>query len=169
MSFHPFLFSLTSLLLVSSTYAQEGVYTVWSSVLFLRAGDRTPLVLGPLETALTSLGAQQLYSAGQFFRNRYITDSAANQTAIAPLNGLNVYTQDDLQTYVLALDQQYVTASAQAFMQGFYPPHNLSTVTGNGLDMSNVLANGTYVGLRIVRAHLRLTDDLSRFNILSEA
>ena len=139
-------FLFAAILLIPPSFA-DSTYTVWSSVVFVRAGDHTPLSLGSLPTTLTSLGAQQLYSVGQFFRSRYITDgtSPTEPTAIAPLAGLNEDTQNDQQMYVLASNNQYVSASAQAFMQGLYPPQTLESSTSSTLDIDNVLANGTYI------------------------
>lgn len=139
-----FLILFTASILIPFVRAQNN-YVIWSSVVVLSAGDHTPLTLGTSPATLTSLGAQQLYLDGQFFRERYITDVTSNQTAAAPLVGLNPYTVDDEQTYVLALDEQYTVASAQAFMQGFYPPFALNTTTSGMIQSTSFLANGTYV------------------------
>ena len=124
----------------------NGSYTVWSSVVFLRSGDRTPLYLGSEPPTLTSLGAQQLYSVGQFFRSRYLNDPSTNTTPTAPIVGLNTYSLDDAQTYVATLDKQYTVTSVQAFMQGFYPPYALNNTFSNAI---NQLADGTKVSLTI--------------------
>ena len=52
------------------------------------------------------------------------------------------------QLVITALDEQYTVASAQAFMQGFYPPLDLSNQTISEIELTNptlVLANSTYV------------------------
>jgi hypothetical protein len=122
-------------------------YTVWSSVVLTRTGERSPYILNESPTALTSVGANQAYAAGQFFRTRYITsstNSSSNRTdgsgiGGAPIRGLNADTYDALQTWVLARDQQGISATAQAFLQGFYPPRTPSA------DPKDILADDTYV------------------------
>lgn len=141
--------------LFASTVAAEEQYTVWSSVIFSRTGDRTPSVLGNIPTTLTSLGAQQAYNAGAFFRERYIasvpnllngSDSGtADGIDKAPLWGLSALRVDDQQLYALALDTQSSVASAQAFLQGFYPPYTLDSKMAATIDPTSLLANGSYV------------------------
>ena len=122
-------------------------YTVWSSVIFSRTGERTPLLLD--NARLTSLGAQQQHEAGAFFRERYIsTFGSSDGIDSAPIQGLNANELDGDQLYVMALDQQYNQASAQAFVQGLYPPYSLSgndSETTRLLDPEGLLANGSYV------------------------
>jgi len=150
---------LATISLVPSTAAQQGdQYTVWSSVIFSRNGDRTPLILGDIPTTLTSLGAQQAHSAGAFFRDRYIASvpnlfdnsSESQDEGIdkAPLWGLSAQSVDGQQLYALALDTQASVASAQAFLQGFYPPYVLNGSMALTMDPTGVLSNGTYVCLR---------------------
>lgn len=152
-------------LIPTVTAQQEPQYTVWSSVIFSRTGDRTPLVLGDIPTTLTTLGAQQAYSAGQFFRERYIASvpnlfNSTNSTDAtfdkAPLWGLSAQSVDGQQLYALALDTQASVASAQAFLQGFYPPYTISENAAETLDPTSVLANGSYVSLTAVQQTIRL-------------
>lgn len=126
-------------------------YTVWSSVIFSRTGERTPSILdiGNTPIQLTSLGARQQYDAGSFFRKRYL-ESFGTKDGLngGPIAGLSKNTPDVKQLYVEALDMQTTVASAQAFMQGFYPPFQLTTNDTDIqhiLDPTSVLANGTYV------------------------
>ncbi|SMR58636.1 unnamed protein product [Zymoseptoria tritici ST99CH_1E4] len=120
-------------------------YTVWSSVVLTRTGERTPDMITDSPTVLTSIGANQAYAAGEFFRNRYIdsnsTDNSTNGvgTARAPIRGLNADTYDSLQTWVLTRDQQYLSATAQAFLQGLYPPRSPSA------DPNDITADDTYI------------------------
>lgn len=135
--------------------AQE-TYTVWSTVLFLRTGDRSPLTSANVPTTLTPLGAQQMHSVGNFFRERYITSSTGNASYdAAPLQGLSASVPQDAQMYLLALDTQYTAASAQAFMQGLYPPYSLNSTaasesTGTDLNELGFLGNGSYVSALFV-------------------
>lgn len=142
-----------TILLTPASYAQSDIsthkYTVWSSVIFSRTGERTPELLPNTSQSLTSLGAQQQYDVGTFFRERYLqTYGSTNGIDSAPIQDMSVDELDGDQLYVMALDQQYNVASAQAFLQGLYPPYSLSNNTSGTLDPSGLdLANGTYVCL----------------------
>lgn len=115
------LLALTSL---SAVHAEDvlGVYV------FHRHGDRTAKAWKP--TNLTALGADQVYSSGSYFRQRYV-DSDGD----AKIKGLS--------SKVAVLSQMDITApvdnvlqnSAMVFLQGLYPP------TGN----TETLANGSKV------------------------
>jgi hypothetical protein len=138
--------------IASAQIADETRYTVWASVMFSRTGERTPEVLGYQPITLTSVGAQQQYSLGTYFRQRYFESSnnmtTTNGIDLAPLTGMSPEIPDVQKLYVQALDEQPFVASAQAFLQGLYPPLSLS---GNEseiqtiLDPSSKLANGSYV------------------------
>ena len=118
---------------------------VISSFIFTRHGDRTPLFSDEM-SVLTPYGAQQMYKAGANFRNRYLTtsfDSALEPTAI---RDISQYSYDPEEMNIMTTDYQYTGASAQAFMQGFYPP---LADTGN-LNRTNLpgisgLANGSNI------------------------
>ncbi|KAI1436607.1 phosphoglycerate mutase-like protein [Xylaria sp. CBS 124048] len=108
MGLGPLLLSLATLPLVKAE-------TVLGVYVFSRHGDRTPKILAPAN--LTSLGADEVFASGSFFRDRYVASNAAS-----PIFGLS---HD-----VVALDQLSISApvdnvlqnSAQAFAQGLYPP-----------------------------------------------
>jgi hypothetical protein len=127
--------------------SNSGSYNVLASVAFVRTGEKSPpQQLGRNPTALTSLGAQQAYNAGSFLRSRYVSTSSSDSgSSRAPLRGLTFNSPDSRQLYVLALDTQPTVASAQAFVQGFYPPSVLNESTAALMDPTSVLANGTYV------------------------
>ena len=140
---------VTAILFTSGAAAQNDLnYTVWSSVIFSRTGERTPAVLGDIPTQLTTLGAQQQYSAGSFFRERYLGSvGSTDGVDSGPIAGLSAYTPDIQQLYVLAIDMQTTIASAQAFLQGFYPPFNLTSndTEVRMLNPTSILANNSYV------------------------
>jgi hypothetical protein len=142
---------LATVLLTPLSRAQSDSYTVLSAVIFVRSGDRTPKILGDVPTTLTSLGAQQAHAAGSFYRDRYIS-SAVSKSGVdkAPLHGLSANSVDPREMYILALDTHPTVATAQAFMQGFYPPLILNESTAGMLDPSSVLANNTYVRLTLL-------------------
>ncbi|KAI7555600.1 hypothetical protein KC317_g12832, partial [Hortaea werneckii] len=135
-----------TVLLLRTVAADE--YTAWASVIFSRGGERTPEVLGHLPTILTSLGAQQMYQSGSFFRKRYITSSLdlmSSDNDDTTLQDLSPESIDPLQLYVAALDDQWTLASAQAFMQGLYPPYTLNDSIAESLESSQTIANGSYI------------------------
>lgn len=158
---------LTALHLISAAAQVTGDtrYTVWASVIFARTGERTPEVLGTEPVTLTSVGAQQQYANGQFFRQRYFESynnfSTTNGIGPAPITGMNPEIPDVQKLYVQALDTQSTVASAQAFLQGLYPPvsfgGNESEVQAM-VDPTSRLANDTYVtppldGYRYAQIH----------------
>ncbi|ETI21138.1 hypothetical protein G647_07482 [Cladophialophora carrionii CBS 160.54] len=91
-----------------------------------RYGDRTPFVL-PTPPTLTPLGAQQLYEAGSRIRQRYLTPDDNGSTEPTGIAGIASYQLEYDQLTVLSTDDQYVFASALAFMQGLYPPLETSS------------------------------------------
>ncbi len=140
-------------LLVASASAQSPQTTnneiVWSSVAFVLYGDRTPL-RGTTSPALTPLGAQQLHSQGAMFRTRYLesgdlTDGMNVMTTYNPINGLDLDAIDNSQLDLQSSTDQFSSASGLAFMQGFYPPKNISFAPGAGGLNAAVLANGTLI------------------------
>jgi hypothetical protein len=118
------------LLFVSSLAAlvatEETVYGVY---VFHRHGDRTPKSLPPAN--LTTLGYQEILTAGQYFRNRYVSSGASLK-----LQGLSSDVAIPSQLTVTAPSDTVLQDSAQAFLQGLYPP-----VSGR----SETLRNGTII------------------------
>ena len=95
--------------------------------------------------ALTPLGAQQLYNAGQFFRSHYITTvSESISDLYGTIRRISPYQIPASQITVLSRDEQYISAGASAFVQGLYPPlednSNYTFIAGQ-----SALANGTNV------------------------
>ena len=126
------LFVLIYSRLVPVVVAQNLTETIWSSVIVTRNGDSIPLISSS-PTVLTPLGAQQLYSSGALFRDRYINSNSA-------IPGLSKSAIDNSQTFSLSLLADYVEASAQAFIQGLYPPV-INTINSP----ISLLANGSTV------------------------
>ena len=157
-----FILPLLAALHLTSVTAQGEVpssrYTVWASVIFTRTGDRTPEILGTDPVTLTSLGAQQQYTNGQFFRQRYLESasnfSSTNGVGPAPLKGMSAEVPDVRKLFVQALDEQSSVASAQAFLQGLYPPVDLG---GNQSEIQTLVdptsqvagGNQSYVSKRL--------------------
>lgn len=130
---------LASLVSSQSTVLNEQVL---SSFIYTVYGDRTPLIF-PQEPTLTPLGAQQLYNVGQTFRSRYIGTNGSDVGGTAIL-GISPYILDNEAISILSTSDQHLVASATAFMQGLYPPLELSTGNTFATDVS-VLANGSIV------------------------
>ncbi|KAF2018920.1 phosphoglycerate mutase-like protein [Aaosphaeria arxii CBS 175.79] len=114
-------------------------------VAFIRTGEKTPQLLdGP--TTLTNLGAQQMYRLGQLFRGRYI-DAASGDTAMGeqPLPDISPNIVDSQQLFIRSLDIPNVFSSAQAFMQGLYPPYKGNATNSlNETDFEMPLAGYQY-------------------------
>ncbi|KAL7936093.1 histidine phosphatase superfamily [Trichoderma chlorosporum] len=98
--------------------------------IFHRHGDRTSKSWNPV--SLTPLGAQEVASSAEFFRNRYITTDADLRIA-----GISADQAVLSQLAVTAPVDNVLQNSANVFVQGLYPP---SKSAG-----SQKLANGTTV------------------------
>ncbi|KAF2973024.1 hypothetical protein GQX73_g525 [Xylaria multiplex] len=103
-----FLLSLAALPL-SKAETVLGVY------IFSRHGDRTPKALAP--TNLTSLGAEQVYTSGGWYRDQYVASDAST-----PIPALSRDIAALTQLTVTAPVDNVLQNSAQAFLQGLYPP-----------------------------------------------
>ncbi|KAF2152428.1 phosphoglycerate mutase-like protein [Myriangium duriaei CBS 260.36] len=110
--------------------------TVWASFIYLRSGENTPSALQGTPAQLTSLGASELQSAGQFFRNLYLQDSSSSRIA-----ALDAFQPLAAEVSALTLADTVTLGSTQAFMLGMWPPN--ATVTTTATDISSSLANGT--------------------------
>lgn len=66
--------SLVALSLLSSAVSAETVLGVY---MFHRHGDRTPKALAPAN--LTDLGYSQVYTSGDYYRNRYVDSEASSR------------------------------------------------------------------------------------------
>ena len=117
---------LCFLSVVLTALAQDTVYAVY---IFHRHGDRTPKAIPP--TSLTSLGYNEVLSAGTYFHNRYVTSSSPQHVV-----GLNSATVKNSQLTVSAPLDTVLLTSAEGFLQGFYPPVGV---------LNDTLANGTVV------------------------
>lgn len=146
MHFFGFLLASVGLWLLPVTAETVLREQIWGSVVFTLYGDRTPLVLNEAYT-LTPLGAQQLYAGGSAFRNRYVTPRTSAFGAFSvstEINGISEYQLDNDEVTMESTTEQYVVASAQAFLQGLYPPLSLSSNNTFATSQSS-LANGTNV------------------------
>lgn len=119
--------SLTALALTALPYAlaqssnDEQVLGVY---MFHRHGDRTAKTTPPAN--LTTLGYQQVWQSGQYYRNRYITSDAELQ-----INGIQSDLVKQSQIAISAPEDEVLRHSAMGFVQGLYPPvgDKLATTT----------------------------------------
>lgn len=137
----PLITALWGLSLARLATAQGGAYnqTTWAAVVMSYHGQREPLISSG-RPGITPLGAQQAFQAGSTIRNRYVTGPDTNVTRAFPIHGLATNMIDNTQLYLLAADDDYVSGSSVAFVQGVYPP------LGTGDLAQFELANGTSVG-----------------------
>ncbi len=120
-------FQLLSLFVASATMVVAE--TTLSVFVFHRHGDRTAKAWPP--TSLTTLGQDQIYRSGQYFREKYITD---DKPVYEVSRDVVVQSQINVESPVDIVLQN----SAQSFLQALYPP------VGNDLGTQH-LANGTKV------------------------
>jgi hypothetical protein len=112
--------------LASLIQAQETVLGVY---IFHRHGDRTSKSWPP--ASLTDLGYHEVFSSGQFYRDRYIDANASN-----PIYNVSPNLVKNSQLNVQAPVDTVLQNSASGFLQGLYPP--VGATLG-----SQTLANGT--------------------------
>ncbi|KAA6406688.1 MAG: hypothetical protein FRX48_09411 [Lasallia pustulata] len=131
----------TGFLLTRMAWAQVNGEIIWSSVIFTRYGDRTPIIV-PQESVLTPVGAQQLYSAGSYFRNRYVAPLDQDGAASLAINDISKYEVDSTQVFTMSTVDEHIATSAQAFLQGLYPPLSISS---NNTGNNSIPANGSNI------------------------
>jgi hypothetical protein len=118
----------------------SNVEHVHAAFAFVRAGERTPFLRNDTQK-LTAVGADQMYTLGQNFRTRYIAGDKPKGLGTERIANISTDILNNDQIQIQTLDTPYLVSSAQAFMQGLYPPHG-SNGTG---DATGVLADGTTV------------------------
>ncbi|KAI9825589.1 MAG: hypothetical protein M1819_000485 [Sarea resinae] len=109
----------------------QAAETILGAYIFHRHGDRTDKSHPPAN--LTDLGYREVYTSGQYFRDRYVSSSAS-----AKIAGLNSDLVKNSQLTVSAPSDTVLMNSAQGFLQGLYPP------VGSTLG-TQTLRNGTTV------------------------
>lgn len=119
--------------------------TILGVYIFSRHGDRTPKALAPAN--LTSLGQEQVYSSGSYYRNRYVSSDATS-----PIYKLSDDVAVASQMTITSQVDTVLQNSAQAFMQGVYPPvGTLSTESlANGSSVEGALSGYQYIPINAV-------------------
>lgn len=121
--------------------AQDLKEQVWSVFAYTLHGDSIPNAL-PRPRALTPYGASELYAAGSAFRSRYVAIHSEGSDVGTRIPSMSPYALEAEEVSVLSSTDQPAVASAQAFMQGLYPPLG-QVYDGEYFDPSFMLANGS--------------------------
>lgn len=134
-----FLLSMTSL-----SKAQSNMVPItWSSIVYTYYGEITPTMINVTSPVLTPLGASQLYNSGSVIRDRYLNSTSTQLTLGLPVNGLSDQYIVNNQLQVWSTSDEYIVGSAQAFMQGLYPP-----VTGvQGTDSVCFISQSAFISM----------------------
>jgi hypothetical protein len=127
---------------LANAQADNKQYHPHGAFAFIRSGEHTPVLRGP--QSLTSLGAQQMYTLGENFRARYISPTGDAGLGRQNMANMSVDVLDNTQIAVQTLDSPHLVSSAQAFMQGLYPPRSASNASSNA-NAAGVLADGSVV------------------------
>ncbi|KAM0323016.1 hypothetical protein ACHAQA_009115 [Verticillium albo-atrum] len=107
--------------LTATASAQIDGATVWGSVAVIMNGERTPL-RGGLASTLTPLGAQQMFSQGAAFRERYLGGQNRDEDIFkAPIQGIETDIIDNSQLTIMTNTDIQTITGATAFTQGLYP------------------------------------------------
>ncbi|KAJ5496860.1 Histidine phosphatase superfamily clade-2 [Penicillium fimorum] len=116
--------------------AQGSDYTkkVWGVFAYTVYGDSKPGALTSSRT-LTDYGANELAAAASDFRYRYVSTPAGSETGIQNISPIILDSND---VDVLSTTGQNIVGSAQAFMQGLYPPLGSMNIPGSQI------ANGSF-------------------------
>jgi hypothetical protein len=134
--------AVASVWLVGAQAASDGNEDhVHAAFAFIRTGERTPFLRNDTQK-LTAVGANQMYSLGQNFRTRYLAGDAQDGFGKERIANLSTDILNNDQVRVQTLDTPYLVSSAQAFMQGLYPPHGVSNASE---DTTERVADGTTV------------------------
>lgn len=135
------------LLALASLLATTDVFAVAETVLgvyiFHRHGDRTSKSWPP--TALTALGADQVYTAGTWFRNNYINGSSPILHVGTDLVSLS-------QLSITAPVDNVLQSSAMGFTQALYPAAGTAAdqTLANGESTQAPLGGYQYIPVNIV-------------------
>ncbi|KAF4589773.1 Histidine phosphatase superfamily, clade-2 [Ophiocordyceps camponoti-floridani] len=100
---------------VAADRVKQGL-TVWVAAAYISHGETTPRLSGS-RPVLTPEGAQQLLRQGNAFRRRYLTPGSNSA-----IRNMSVDAIDTRQLFVTSSSYAWVAGSAQAFIQGLYPP-----------------------------------------------
>lgn len=124
-------FSIQSgLLLAASLSPVAEAERVLGAYIFARHGDRSPKIFG--STTLYDLGYRQVFDAGSYYNDRYISDNSSKQ-----IEGISPEIVNPKQISATAPAENVLQNSAFGFLQGIYPPVGkvASQTLGNGSEV----------------------------------
>ncbi|KAL4887516.1 histidine phosphatase superfamily [Aspergillus karnatakaensis] len=99
--------------------AQDQTAQIWAVFAYTVRGERD---VTSRPGGLTPHGANQLHDAGSAFRDRYVSLNAGLDGSSTRIENISPYLIDSEDVGVASTPEIAVLASAQAFMQGLYPP-----------------------------------------------
>ncbi|OOQ89285.1 putative histidine acid phosphatase [Penicillium brasilianum] len=103
--------------------AQAYTEKVWGVFAYTVHGDSTPNVLAEARPRfLSDYGANQLAAAGAAFRDRYLSSGEGFTVSDSAIQYISASVLDSKDVGIFSTTDQFNIASAQAFMQGLYPP-----------------------------------------------
>ncbi|ROV99539.1 hypothetical protein VMCG_06336 [Cytospora schulzeri] len=127
--------------------------TVLGAYIFHRHGDRTTKSYKP--TKLTALGAEQVYTSGAWYRNRYIASNSTNPifnmaSDIALLSQMSITAPSD----------NVLQQSANGFTQSLYPPAGSAAyeTLANGQRIQAPLDGYQYIPVNMVSSAASSSD-----------
>ncbi|TGO82075.1 hypothetical protein BPOR_0928g00020 [Botrytis porri] len=155
--------TLLMLSMTSLAMAQSNMVPItWSSIVYIYYGEITPTMINVTSPVLTPLGATQLYNSGSIIRDRYLNSTSTQLTVGLPVNGLSDQYIVNNQLQVWTTSDEYIVGSAQAFMQGLYPPVN--GVQGT----DSILANGSVVNYPLGGYQIAGNDQCKTYDIATK-
>lgn len=107
--------------------------TVLGAYIVARHGDRSPKTTPPAN--LTILGYSEIFSAGSYYRGRYIASNANHKIA-----GVATDVVKQSQIAVSSPLDLILQNSATAFLQGLYPPVKMTEILRNGTQVESPMA-----------------------------
>ncbi|RSM11376.1 hypothetical protein BHE90_011817 [Fusarium euwallaceae] len=131
---------LPVLLSIPSLAAAEDVLGLY---VFHRHGDRTAKAWKPVN--LTALGADEVHSSGEWYRNTYVDNDASRK-----IKGISSDTAVISQLDVTAPVDAVLQNSALVFLQGLYPPVKQTETLANGTKVEAPLSGYQYIPVNSV-------------------
>lgn len=119
--------------------------TVIGAYIFHRHGDRTTKSYKP--TSLTALGADEVYTSGAWYRNRYIASNSTN-----PILNIDSDIVSLSQLSISAPSDNVLENSAEVFTQSLYPPAGSDAVQTlrDGEEVQAPLDGYQYIPISVV-------------------
>jgi prostatic aicd phosphatase len=132
-----------ALLALAGQLAVAHAETIHGVVIFSRHADRT--WKGAPPTALTTVGQDEAYNAGTYWRSRYLNSSSAYQ-----ISGISENTYNAAQLSATAPNDAVLVTTGQALLQGLYPPVQVYEIEANGNRSEAPLSGYQYAPLSTV-------------------